>query len=272
MKTAFETANLSFAYPLSRQPALHGLSIVIQEGMFFTIIGPNGSGKSTLLKLLLGALRPTSGIALYDGEAATEWDRRELAKRVAVVPQIEEAVFPFTVRELVAMGRYPHLGPWRSETASDRDAIARALAACDISNYAERSILTLSGGERQRARVARALAQEPRALVLDEPTASLDLGHEMALFELLASLREEKGVTVVAATHNVNLAARFATHMLLLAGGERVALGEPREVLQRERLEQVYAWPITVFSHPGPGRDTGKPQILPLAKDSSPFP
>jgi cobalamin transport system ATP-binding protein len=263
---AFETTGLGFTYPATQRAALRGLSVVIPEGTFFTIIGPNGSGKSTLLKLLLGALRPASGMALYDGVAAIDWNRRELARRVAVVPQIEEAVFPFTVRELVAMGRYPHLGPWRSEGAHDREAIARALAACDISDYAERSILTLSGGERQRARVARALAQEPLAMVLDEPTAALDLGHEMALFELLAAQREQQRVTIVAATHNVNLAARFATHMLLLAKGESVALGTPREVLQRARLEQVYGWPITVFDHPGPGPDTGAPQILPLTR------
>ena len=267
MTAAFETAGLGFSYPGARQAALTDVSISVAHGAFFAAIGPNGSGKSTLLKLLLGALAPTHGTALYEGVPAEEWDRIEFARRVAVVPQIEEAVFPFTVREIVAMGRYPHLGPWRSERPADREAIEHALAACDMAAYSERNILTLSGGERQRVRVARALAQEPVALVLDEPTAALDLGHEMALFELLRTLQHRNSVTVVAATHNVNLAARFADTMLLLSQGQTVALGAPRDVLQRERLEQVYAWPINVVEHSGPGRDAGAPQIVPLARE-----
>jgi len=267
MSTVFETQHLTFSYSAAQKPALHDVSLSIASGAFFALIGPNGCGKSTLLKLLLGALRPASGGALYNGSAAADWDRREFARRVAVVPQIEESVFPFTVRELVSMGRYPHLGPWRSAGAQDTEAVERALQACDVAEYAERSILTLSGGERQRVRVARALAQQPQVLVLDEPTAALDLGHEMAVFELLAGLRLRDGVTIVAATHNVNLAARYASEMLLLSEGTTIAQGTPVEVLQRERLQEVYAWPITVFAHPGPGRDAGAPQIVPLARD-----
>ena len=260
----FSTQNAAFRYDAAARAALAGITLSIPQQSFFAFIGPNGSGKSTLLKLLLGALRPTEGTVLFGERAAADWDRREFALRVGVVAQIEELLFPFSVRELVMMGRYPHLGPWQRARDIDETAVTRALERCDIAGLAERTILQLSGGERQRARVARALAQEPSVLVLDEPTAALDISHEMAVFELLADLRRSAGVTIVTATHNINLAARYATHIVLLQQGEVVAQGAAAQVLERATIERVYGWPVTVQPHPGPGADTGVPQVIPL--------
>ena len=260
MNAMFRAASLGFRYPESQRDALADVSAAVESGAFACLIGPNGCGKSTLLKLWLGALKPTSGSALFEEKAAAQWDRRELALRIGAVAQIEELVFPFTVWETVSMGRYPHLGPWRSMREEDRAAVMHALARCDLEGMSDRLVSNLSGGERQRVRIARALAQQPRALVLDEPTASLDLGHEMALFELLADLCATDGVTVVAATHNLNLAARFASSMILLSQGRLVATGPPSAVITREIVERVYGWPVEIGEH------GGAKQVTPLRR------
>ena len=205
---------------------------------------------------------------LYAGRPVTEWPRRELATRIGVVPQEEELVFPLSVRELVALGRYPRLGALGREGAEDRAAIRRAMETCDVAELADRPVGSLSGGERQRARIARALAQEPGTLVLDEPTASLDIRHEMEILELAASL-SAGGVTVVLVTHAINLAARYATRLLLLDApprGRAAAEGAPGEVVTRERIAAVYGWPVAVVPHPGPGPDAGAPQVVALAQ------
>ncbi len=266
--TAFEARSLSFAYPHAEGMALDDVSHAVPSGAFHAVIGPNGSGKSTLLRLLLGSLRPASGQALYAGRRVDAWDGAALARAVGVVPQAEEIVFPLTVAELAAMGRYPHLGPWRRERAADRKAVQGAMERCDVADLAHRPLATLSGGERQRARLARALAQEPASLVLDEPTAALDVRHEMAIFELLRALADD-GVTVLLVTHNINLAARFADRLLLLDHGRTAAEGTPADVLRRETVERVYRWPVAVAAHPGPGPDTGAPQVLPLARGTA---
>ncbi|MGH6692552.1 MAG: ABC transporter ATP-binding protein, partial [Gammaproteobacteria bacterium] len=233
-------------------------------------IGPNGSGKSTLLKLMLGVLRPAAGHVAFGGRTVLAWPRRELARRVGVVSQAEDLAFPITVLELIAMGRYPHLGPWRRAGRADRAAITRAMERCEVAHLADRFVATLSGGERQRARLARALAQEPTTLVLDEPTAALDIAHEMAIFELLVSLAEKDGATIVVVTHQLNLAARYAHRLLLLDRGRVAAEGPPAAVLTRAAIEQTYGWPVNVYPHAGPGRDAGAPQIVPLADGAIP--
>lgn len=265
MTPAFATHALAFRHSGAPRPAVDGVELVVPAGSLYAILGPNGSGKSTLLRLLLGALVPTSGAVLYDGRPVRAWGRRQLARRIGVVAQGEDAVFPLTVRELVDMGRYPHLGPWRREGAADRHAVEEAMARCDVLDLAGRPFGTLSGGERQRTRIARALAQQPATLVLDEPTASLDVRHEMAIFELLGALAERDGVTVVLVTHNLNLAARYAHRLLLLDRGRAAAEGAPGRVLRRSILESVYHWPVAVTAHPGPGPDAGAPQVVPLA-------
>ncbi len=265
----YRAAALAYRYPGAARDALAGVDLEVPRGAFYGVIGPNGCGKTTLLRLLLGALAPDRGQVRYDGRPLAEWSRRELARRVGVVPQSEELVFPLTVRELVAMGRYPHLGPWRTEGGADRAAVDRALDTCDITGLAARAVGTLSGGERQRARVARALAQEPEVLVLDEPTASLDVSHEMGIFELVRRLADD-GVTVLMVTHNLNVAARFADRLLLLDRGRAAARGTADDVLRPDILESVYHWPLALSHHPGPGPDSGTPQIVPLRRSWTP--
>lgn len=259
---------VSVHYPGSLRPALRDVSAAIPRGSFTAIIGPNGSGKSTLIRVLLGALRPDHGRALFEDRDVASYRRADLARHIGAVTQIEEMPFPITVRELVSTGRYVHLGAWRAETAHDRTAVHHALERCDITGLAERSINRISGGERQRARIARALAQEPSTLVLDEPTASLDIGHEMAVFQLLRSLTRA-GVTVLVATHHINLAARFADQLILLHEGSVATQGAVRQVMTRPTLEQVYGWPLHLFPHPGAGDDQGAPQIAPVSQTPS---
>lgn len=255
----FAARGLSFRYPGAARDAVAGIDLAVRAGEFIALLGPNGSGKSTLLRLLLGSLRATHGAVLYGGRNVEEWPRAELARRIGVVTQTEEIAFPITVRELVAMGRYPYLGAWRRETADDRRAITRALDRCEVGALAGRSVLELSGGERQRARLARALAQQPRSLVLDEPTAALDIAHEMSLFELLAALSRD-GATVLVVTHHINLAARYARRLALLDAGRIVADGEPAAVLTRDTIETVYQWPVRIRI------EEGAPQVVPARR------
>ncbi len=254
-------------YPGSGRPALDGVSLEVPAGCFYAVLGPNGSGKSTLMKALLGAIPMASGRALLDGRSTAEWTRRERARAVGVVPQGETISFPLTVREMVAMGRYPYLGPLGTERERDREAVGRALDQCDIAELSARDVTTLSGGEFQRVRIARALAQEPSALVLDEPTASLDIRHEMAILELLRA-SANRGMTVVVVTHGLELAGRFADRMVLLSRGSVAAEGSPAEVLRADVLEEVYRWPVDVTVDPA----TGRRRVTPLGSDGPPRP
>lgn len=260
---AFQTRDLHVSYAAARRPALDGVSMTVPVGSFYAVVGPNGSGKSTLLRALMGIVPPTRGEARVGGTPVGAWDRRALAKEVGVVPQLESIAFPLTTRELVAMGRYPHLGPLRAEGRDDREAIRRALDQCDVAELEHRSVTTLSGGERQRVRIARALAQEPRALALDEPTASLDIRHEMTIFRLLRQ-SSDRGLTVLLITHNLNAAARFADRILLLDGGRVAAEGAVEDVFLEDILERVYRWPVSVRPDPV----TGAPRVTPLAEEN----
>jgi iron complex transport system ATP-binding protein len=256
----FSARDVSVRYTGAARRAVDSVSFDIAQGQLAAIIGPNGSGKSTFIRALLAALPLETGEVLFEQRSVQSYSRNELAKRVGAVTQIEEMPFPVTVRELVATGRYPHLGPWRAEGEADRRAVSHALARCDVATLEDRSIAAVSGGERQRARIARALAQEPQTLVLDEPTASLDIAHEMAVFELLSSLAHDEGRTVVVATHNLNLAARYADIMLLMREGAAAASGAPADVMRRDVLQPVYSWPLQVFVF------EGAPQVAPLSR------
>jgi iron complex transport system ATP-binding protein len=253
----FDARGLRFHYAGASRAAVDGVDLRVGAAEFVALIGPNGSGKSTLLRLLLGALQPGSGSVDFCGRPVRAWDREELARQVGVVTQSEEAPFPITVRDLVSMGRYPHLGAWRREGAADRAAVERAMEWCGVAGFAGRSVLELSGGERQRARLARALAQEARTLVLDEPTASLDMAHEMALFEMMSCLALD-GATVVVVTHNINVAARYAHRLVLLDQGAVAAEGPPDAVLAQPVVEAVYHWPVAIR------REGSAPQVVPL--------
>jgi iron complex transport system ATP-binding protein len=234
----------------------------VSSGELVALLGPNGSGKTTLVRIALGLQMPLAGSALVQGRAAAEWPRRDLARVVGVVPQREDNLFPQRVRETVRLGRYPRLGAFGREREEDRVAVDRALERCDVAGLADRWLWTLSGGEYQRVRIARALAQEPQLLVLDEPTASLDLRHEMELFELVRRLVDQQGLAALLITHDVNLASRFADRLLLLSDGNPVASGAPVEVLRREQAESVFGWPVSVSTF------DDRPQITPLRRPS----
>jgi iron complex transport system ATP-binding protein len=222
------------------------------------VVGPNGSGKTTLVRALLGLLPLEGGHVLVDGRPVSSWSRSALAQVVGVVGQQEEAVFRLTVAETVMLGRYARLGPLGAPRAEDRAAVQSALQRCDIVELANRPIDALSGGEWKRVRVARALAQEPRALVLDEPTASLDIRHEMELFELFRQL-VDGGLGGLVITHHLNLAARFADRIVLLDRGAVVVEGAPAEVINRDTLSRVFDWPVAVTTW-----SDGSPQVIPL--------
>ena len=259
---------LTFRHPRAEVEAVRGVSLSVSPGRLLAVVGPNGAGKTTLLRLLSGALTPQKGEVDLDDRPLAGLGDRERARAIAVVPQSESSPFPITVREMVGMGRYPHLGPWERTGKADRAAVDRALDRCAVTAFAGRDIGQLSGGERQRARIARALAQEAPILLLDEPTAGLDLRYRMELFHLLRELRGD-GLAVLVITHDLNLAARFADRLLLLDRGGARAHGNPAEVVSRKTLEAVYEWPLKVAPHPGPGSDTGAPQTIPLRRSES---
>lgn len=266
-EAVFATRELRVRYPGTGRPALDGVTMSVPGGTLYAVLGPNGSGKSTLMRALLGVVGRASGEASVFGRSADAWSRDALAREVGAVSQAESIAFPVTVRELVAMGRYPHLGPLGAEGVGDRAAIRSALERCDAVQLADRPVTTLSGGELQRVRIARALAQEPRALALDEPTASLDIRHEMTILELLRDSVAE-GMTVLLITHHLNLAARFADRILLLDRGRVAAEGPPAAVFREEILKGVYRWPVEVTPDPG----TGAPRVTPLSRTPRPPP
>jgi iron complex transport system ATP-binding protein len=260
-----EGRDLTVTYAGAPRPALRGVDIDVPSGAFHAVLGPNGSGKSTLMRALLGVQPLQAGSVLLGDRALGEWTRRDLARHVAAVAQSEAMPFPMTVRQLVSMGRYAHLGALQQERREDHVAVEDALERCDAAALADRAVQTLSGGELQRVRIARALAQQPHALVLDEPTASLDVGHEMGILELLRGAAE-CGITVLWITHHLDLAARYAERILLLREGRVGAVGTPDEVMTSENLAEAYGWPIAVSPDP----TTGAPRITALENDPDP--
>ena len=253
-----EARDLTVRYGGQPHPALDGVTVAVAARQLVAVVGPNGSGKTTLMRALLGVLRPERGEACIKGRSVTEWSARELARVVGVVTQREEHTFPLKVGESVMLGRYARLGPMAAERAEDATAVESAMQRCDIASFRERRVDSLSGGEWQRVRVARALAQEPEALVLDEPTAALDVRHEMEVFELIRQLIDG-GLAGLIITHHLNLAARYADRMILLDAGRVAGEGTPGQVLQREVLAAVFGWPIAVTTW-----CDGSPQVVPL--------
>jgi iron complex transport system ATP-binding protein len=264
-RPTWEVDSVWFRYPGAEFDADAGATLDVSEGELVAILGPNGSGKSTLLRLLVGEWAPRRGRVSFGGRRVVRWAPRDRARRIGVLPQIEQPAFPVTATGLVEMGRYPHLGRWRAPGPGDRRAVSNALERCGVEHLSDREFGTLSGGERQRVRIARALAQEPEALALDEPTASLDVAHEMEIWELLAEERS-RGLAVVATTHNLNLASRYADRLVMLSSGGVSAAGSPEEVLTTEVVEQAFEWPVRVFQHEVDGPDEGAPQVVALRK------
>src|SRR3989475_3907774 len=246
-----EFGEVSFAYPASAAPrarpfALSTLSFEIAAGEIVGVIGPNSSGKTTLIRLLTRVLEPAAGEIRLEGAPLRQIARTDLARRVAVVPQGTMPQFPFTVGELVLMGRYPH-GPGRYfESPRDRTVAREAMEATGVLELADLPFDHLSGGERQRAIIARALAQEPRLLVLDEPTAHLDLRYQAEAAALMRRLNQERGMTILLVSHDLNLAAEVCDRLLLLAGGRAAAMGAPEAVLEQSLLASVFGCEVIV--------------------------
>ena len=241
---------------------LDGVSFDVSRGTILGLLGPNGSGKTTLLRIMAGTLRPIAGRVTLDEVDVGRLSRRELARRIAVVPQETHATFDFTVLEIVLMGRYPHLGPFELEGVDDV-AIARdALTATDTEPLAARTFATLSGGEKQRVVIASALAQASDVLLLDEPTASLDLGYQIEIGALLTRLTSERGTTMVISTHDLNLAAALCHEMVLLKSGRVLARGATAHVLTAPNIRTLYGVDADVQFHPRAGHVT----VVPVAR------
>jgi iron complex transport system ATP-binding protein len=243
------------------RPVLHDLSLQVRAGEFLGLIGPNGAGKSTLLRVMAGTLRPSAGQMRLAGRPLGEYSRREIARRLAVVPAPGSPQFAFLVREFVTMGRTPYLGRLQSDRPQDREAVDEALTDTDALPLADRPITELSAGEWQRVNVARALAQQPEILLLDEPTAFLDLGHQRDIFELLVRLNRERELTVVCVSHDLNLAAEYCPRLAVLAAGSVVAEGAPETVITSDLIGRVYQAPVQVDRGPA-----GHPRVSLLSE------
>jgi len=254
-----EFDDVAFAYPQPERRrgsgfSLAGVSFAIEPGEVFGVIGPNSAGKTTLLRLLTRVVVPTRGEVRLDGRPLAGLAHADVARHVAVVPQEAPRPFPFSVEQLVLMGRYPH-GPARFfESDSDREQGLAAMDATGVRHLAALPLEQLSGGERQRAMLARALAQQPRLLVLDEPTSHLDLRYQAETAALLQRLNVESGVTVLLVSHDLNLAAEVCDRLLLLGAGRVARVGPPADVLQRAVLESVFGCAVEVDVNPKSGR------------------
>lgn len=220
-------------------PILHGISLTVPAGSWVSLVGPNGSGKTTLLYALAGLI-PADGEVDVAGVRPRGAGRRVLARTVALMPQRPTVPEGVTVRELILLGRTPHISRFGTETARDIEVVDHVIDRLDLGEFTRRTATTLSGGELQRVVLARALAQEPRVLLLDEPTSALDIGHQQQVLDLVDSMRVEGGITVVGAMHDLTSAAQYGERLVLLDGGRIVADGAPEDVLTAERVDKVY--------------------------------
>jgi len=248
-KHAFFVENVSFGYEAGA-PVLRDVSFTVKSGEFLSIIGPNGSGKTTLLRLLDRILIPHKGKILLEQFNLLKLSRADIAKRIAFVPQNGNLQFPFTVYEVVLMGRSPHIRGAAFETQRDREIARMAMQQTDVAHIADQPITRLSGGERQRTLIARALAQEPDIILLDEPNAHLDIAHQLEVFRIIKRLNMEEGLTVVSVSHDLNLAATFSDRVAMLMEGQLSALGTPREVFTEEQINTVFRTRVLIDDHP----------------------
>ena len=246
------------AYSYGRLMALDGVSLEIRSGELCGIIGPNGSGKSTLLSCLAGILSPREGRVSFEGSDLSSLSARQRARAVALVFQDNFFPFDFSALDVVLMGRSPYLGPLQDEGAQDMAAAEEAMRACDCWQFKGRSVRSLSGGERQRVVLARALAQEPRVLLMDEPANHLDLGHQSQILGHIAGLCRQRSLAAAAVFHDLNLASQFCGRLLLMDRGRLVLEGEPARVLRPEVIREVYRSRVALLEDPA----TGKPLIV----------
>lgn len=257
---ALSARGVSFRY--GGRPVLSSVSFSLPAGEVAILLGPNGAGKSTLLRLLSGTLRPDSGEVALFGRAPGDYSRREMARSLSVVGQDPPVDFPMTVEEYVALGRYPHLGLFGGRGAGDREKIAHALDAAGLSPLAERPLSALSAGERQRAAVARAIAQDARAMLFDEPTAFLDIRHRVRFHEIVERLAAEQGVGALVASHDLSLSAEYGDRIVLLSGGAVMADGSPEEVLTPGNVLAAYGVEVVCDRNPA----TGAVRVTPVRR------
>ena len=261
-----EASGLTLGY--GEQPVLREVSLHVTRGQFLGVVGPNGCGKSTLVRALSRVLPPLAGRVLLDGVDIYQIRARHLARRLAVVAQDSTVGFDFPVREVVLMGRAPHLPRFGGESPRDHAIAQEAMELTHTASFADRPITSLSGGERQRCMVARALAQQPCVLLLDEPTAHLDIAHQIEILDLARRLTEERRLATLVVLHDLNLASQYCEHLLLIAHGRVLAHGDPREVVTEEHIRRAYGTDVQVRTHP----TTGRPYVTLLSRLPLPVP
>lgn len=251
MKNAYQLNGVYFRY--GDAWVLEEIAFDVMEGEMLGIIGPNGSGKSSLLKLLSRLNTPQQGDISLRGVYLSLMDQADLARTTAMVSQESTFFFPYTVGEVVLMGRTPHLQGRLFEGRRDMEVVRDVMRWMDVAELADRPVTEISGGERQRVVIARALAQEPDILILDEPTASLDIAHQVEIYHLLTRLNKERGLTIILSSHDLNLAAHYCHRMILMNQGKIYATGTPSEVITEKNIKDVYECPVLVDAHPVSG-------------------
>ncbi|UCD58315.1 MAG: heme ABC transporter ATP-binding protein [Candidatus Hydrogenedentota bacterium] len=257
--SGIEARDIVFSY--TTQPLFDGLNIKVDAGEFVGLVGPNGSGKTTFLNLVTRVLKPSSGQIFVDGDEIRSFSARALACKIAVVPQESTIIFPFTVSEVVLMGRAPHLRSML-ERDEDFDTALEAMETTGVAHLADRQITSLSGGERQSVLIARALAQRPSILLLDEPTAFLDIKHQVDIYEILTRLNREHQMTIIAVSHDLNLASHYCERVLVFKQGKLMFDGLPEEAITAETIRDVYGADVVVQKNPRNGR----PFVLPMRR------
>ena len=244
-----EVRDLSFAYARGRK-VLSGIALTAAADKFLCILGPNGSGKTTLLRCLLGQLRPVGGSILLDGADLRKYSRRGVARLLAYVPQFPSTAFTFSVRELVLMGRFAHVGVMGLPGKQDRAVARQAMIMTETLTFCDRTLDELSGGEAQRVMVARALAQQPAVMLLDEPTSHLDIRNQLLIYRMMGRLAHDWGMAVVCVSHDLNLAARFCDELVLMRDGRVIAHGAPAHVIRKDVLSEAYDVEIDLIETP----------------------
>lgn len=260
MQQRLTARNVTLGY--DRRVIAEDLSVEIPDNSFTVIVGPNACGKSTLLRALARMLKPSAGQVLLDGQSIASLPAKQVAKTLGLLPQSSIAPDGITVADLVSRGRYPHQGLLRQWSRQDERIVAESMAATGVAELAGREVDELSGGQRQRVWIAMALAQQTPLLLLDEPTTYLDIQHQLDVLDLCADLHENQGRTLVAVLHDLNHAARYATHLIALRGGVVVAEGPPSEVVTAELVERVFGLRCQIIEDP----ETGTPLVIPAAR------
>lgn len=241
---SIEVENLEFGY--KEDLILKNLSFNIEKGKFLSIVGPNGSGKSTILKILNNLYYPKSAKILIDGKNINKFKKKELARKMALVPQNTVIDYEFTVEEIVLMGRHPYKKRFEKENNRDEKILREVLEMTNTSHLKDRAITEISGGERQRVLIARALAQNPSIILLDEPTAHLDINHQIEILSLLKKLNKEKGTTIVLVIHDINLGIRYSDEIIILNKGEILGKGVPEKVITKKNIELAYNLKVAI--------------------------